>query len=300
MSVPPRTSICLHCRTALFADESCDASPDHLVARMDEIYGRECLVAAVWGPPRVRLEQLHAKRRINRALGGFAAFGAVAGMLASTVVFPVISASTALLSGALSGGVFWTFGKRAIDGAELSYPIGAESLPAPVAGYRGQCGVLKGSAHLQSPASSSTCVAYALELHFDDEHGPRVMYRDAVCTELELKLGDEQVVRIPAGRIRFFGPKKQEIDLDNVHLDAYVSAFDPKRLPAYAFDPLRYNVVYEQLLFDGDHVELCNKLRPTIDRQAPPLHYRESMPSFLAPDGIPRIRPLDRTSRGRE
>lgn len=256
---------------------------------MTEIYGRECLVAAVWGPPRARLEQIQAETRTQQALSGLAAFGAAAGMLASTMFFPVATAATAVLSGAVSGGAFWIFGKRAVGRIEHIYPVGAEPVPEPPS-RRDQRGVIRGEDTLLSPATGSACIAYALELHYEGDFGTRVMYRDAVCADFFLELGDRQVARVPAGRIRLFDSVPQAVDFDNPSVERHIAAFDSQRPGSNNFDPLRYNVVYEQVLLAGARVRLVNQLEPTIDPQALPTHYRESMTSHLMPSGIPRLR----------
>ena len=133
-------------------------------------------------------------------------------------------------------------------------------------------------------------MAYALELHYEGSFGTRVMYRDAVCVGFDLELGDRQVARVPAGRIRLFGSVDQTVDFDNLEVERHIAAFDEKRSGRNGFDPLRYNIVYEQLLMAGDRVLLANDLEPTIDPDALPPHYRESMANYLAPRGIPRLR----------
>ena len=288
MSVPPRTCICLQCRTALFDGEACDIDAEHTVTGMNEVYGRECLIAAVWGPPRSRFEQLRASQRAQRALSGLAVFGAAAGMLATSMVSPIASAASAAIGGALSGGAFWVFGKRAVGKAEHPYPIGAVDLtaPAPTAQL---IGVVGDGERLLSPASSTPCVAYSLELHYEGPFGTRVMYRDAVCTDFELQLDDAEIARIPSGRIRLFGKVRQAVDFDNRAIEGHLDAFDHKRVPHSAFDPLRYNLVYEQLLMPGDRIRLASALEPTVDATALPSLYRESMATYLSPVGVPMV-----------
>ena len=288
MPVPQRTSICLDCRTALFDGESCDVDPTHGVVSIDDLYGRECLIAAVWGPPRSRLEQLHTRQRTNQALSGMAALGTVAGMLASTMLFPAAGAATALLGGALSGSLFWLCGKRVVGSTEPAYPIGAEPIQPPTVDLH-QRGTIRGSMDLIAPASGCGCVAYAIELRYEADFAARVMFRDAVCSDFEVVLEDGQSVRVPAGRIRFFGVMHQQIDFDNLLLETYMDRFDRRRTSAQAFDPLRYNVVYEQVIFPNDRVHLTNELQSTLDNHALPPSYREAMPTYLTPRGIPGL-----------
>jgi hypothetical protein len=260
--------------------------PSHGVVSIDDLYGRECLIAAVWGPPRSRLEQLHTRQRTNQALSGMAALGSVAGMLASTVLFPAAGAATALLGGALSGSLFWLCGKRVVSSTQPTYPVSAEPLQLPAVDLH-QHGTVRGSMDLVAPASGCGCVAYAIELRHEDDFGARVMFRDAICSGFEVVLEDGQSVRVPAGRIRFFGAMHQQVDFDNVLLETYMDRFDPRRSPSQTFDPLRYNVVYEQVIFPNDRVHLTCELQSTVDNHALPPSYREAMPTYLTPRGIP-------------
>ena len=47
-------------------------------------------------------------------------------------------------------------------------------------------------------------------------------------------------------------------------------------------DPLRYNIVCEQVIVAGDRIELISDFAPVVNTRALPTHYRESAPSDLA------------------
>jgi hypothetical protein len=81
----------------------------------------------------------------------------------------------------------------------------------------------------------------------------------------------------------------QAVDFDNRSVERHIAEFDRKRPGPSAFDPLRYNIVYEQLLLPGDRVRVCNQLEPTLDQREPPGLYRESMPSYLTVIGVPNL-----------
>lgn len=296
MSVPRRAGFCLHCRTALMAGESCDQDGEHTALALDDVYSREALIAAVWGPVHVRREQLVASYRAQQSLAGLTVAGAAAGVLASTLFLPFVGATAALLSGVASGGVFFTLGKRALRREQHAYPVGAEPLQLAAGLRRGRRGRVTGELALVAPASATECVAYAMELHYEDHWGDRVMYRDAVTAAMRVELDGGGVARIPAGRIRLAGAMHQEIDVDNVLLERHLAAFDPQRPPESApesvFDPLRYNVVYEQIIVPGDRVELASAFEPMVNAAAGPTHYRESAPSVLVPRGVPVVRRL--------
>jgi hypothetical protein len=290
MTMPRRAGFCLQCRTALMSGEACDQGGEHTALTLDDVYSREALIAAVWGPVRVRREQLVATYRAQQSLASVTVVGAAAGMLASTLFLPFVGATAAVLSGVASGSVFWALGKRALRKNEHVYPVGAEPLQFASALRRGRRGQVAGELALVSPASATECLAYAVELHYEGHWGDRVMYRDAVTAAMTVELEGGGRARVPAGRIRLVGVMHQEIDVDNVMLERHLLGFDPQRSPDSAFDPLRYNVVYEQVIVPGDRVELVSEFQPTINLEAEPTHYRESAPSVLVPRGVPVVR----------
>lgn len=291
MDIATRTSLCLQCRTALFDGEPCDQGSEHTSASMADIYGREALIATVWGPVRERERELRAFMRSEQSLSGLGTVGTIIGSVASAVLFPVDTAGM-LIGGASMGTLFWSCGRLVMGRRTPTYPVGAE--PLGFGRGTGARGAVEGDAMLVSPASDTECVAYSLELHYEGSFGDRVMFRDAVCTAFTVKLDGGVMARVPAGRIRLLGAMRQEVDVDNLGLEHHLEAFDPQRSAEAPFDPLRYNVVYEQLLLPGDRVELVSAFEPVVDTAALPTHYRESAPSVLAPRGVPVVR-LDPT-----
>lgn len=299
MIVPQRNALCLECRTALFEQESCDIDSAHPVSSMADIYGREMLVTTVWGPVRTREENLRDRTRTQQSLTALTSFGGIVGLLGTWLLAPV-PGILPLLGGMASGAMFWYGGNKARGQRANDYPVGAadgsEVRPARRQTGRhralGQRGTVEGERVLESPAAATRCVAYALELHFAGSGIDRVMYRDAVTAGFDVQLDGGRIACIPAGRIRLLGAIHQEIDVDNVHLERYLARFDPRHRDGDAFDPLRHNVVYEQVIVSGDRIELLSPFDPMVNARAEPTHYRKPAPSILTPSGVPALRLL--------
>jgi len=300
--VPRRTAVCLACRTALFPGEPCDTDPAHPVASLAESRGRELLVEAAWGPPDVRLGEARVALHAEQAVALLALFGFVAGLLALWLALPGLG-PLHVLGAALSMAIFWGGGNLLLARRGSDFPVGARPLlgedadpdprallPAPPISHLGLGGVAAGEATLESPASGSECLAFAVELHFVGYWGDRVMYRDAVTSGFDVLLGDGRIARIPAGRIRLVGPMRQVIDVDNAALEQYLGQVDREHEPGRAFDPLRYNVVAEALLLLGDPVELLSSFEPEVNTRAAPTSYREPAPSLWVARGLPILR----------
>ena len=305
MVVPQRNALCLECRTALFDQESCDMDGKHPVSSMADIYGREMLVTAVWGPLRTREQNHRAATRSRQALTALASLGGMVGLLGTWLLAPV-PGILPLLGGVASGAMVWYGGNKVAGGPRSDYPMGAAdnsgayhgavrargsgSWPQGGQASLGRRGTVEGERVLESPAAATRCVAYALELHFAGSGIDRVMYRDAVTAGFDVQLDGGRIARIPPGRIRLLGTIHQEIDVDNVHLERYLARFDPRHRDGDAFDPLRHNVVCEQVILPGDRIELLSPFDPMVNARARPTHYRIPAPSLLTPRGVPVIR----------
>jgi len=304
-SPPRRTAICLSCRTALFPGETCDTDPSHPVAALDQAPGRERLVEAAWGPPEVRLGEARLALHAEHAVALLAVFGFVAGLLALWLVVPGLG-PLHVLGAALSMAVFWGSGNLVLARRGSDFPIGARPLLGPGAAHRdgdaaagtlahragrlGMRGMAAGVASLDSPASGTECLAFALELHFVGYWGDRVMYRDAVTCGFDVLLLDGRIARVPPGRIRLVAPMRQVIDVDNFALEKYLRAVDRDHQPGRAFDPLRYNVVAEASLLLGDTVELLSRFEPEVNPRAAPTGYREPAPAVWVGRDVPIVR----------
>jgi hypothetical protein len=304
LPVRRRSAICLACRTALFADESCDTDASHAIASLDEPASRERLVEAAWGPPEVRLGEARLALHAEHAVALLAVFGFVAGLFALWLILPGIG-PLHVLGAALSMGIFWGGGNLMLARRGSDFPVGARPLlgdgmrddpPAPgqalalVPGRLGLRGMAAGDGVLESPASGADCLAFAIELHFVGYWGDRVMYRDAVTCGLDVLLADGRIARVPPGRIRIVAPMRQVIDVDNIVLERYLRTVDHQHEPGRAFDPLRYNVVAEAVLLLGDTIELLSRFEPEVDTRAAPTGYREPAPAVWVARELPILR----------
>jgi len=324
--VPRRTSICLSCRTALTSGERCDVDPSHPIASLEEPRGRELLVEAAWGPPDVRLGEARLALHAEHAVALLSLFGFVAGLFALWLILPGLG-PLHILGAALSMALFWGSGNLLLARRGSLFPIGARphegaaalgdgrgtsaalgdgrgtstalalaplSTPAGVPGRRlGLYGTATGENSLESPASGSECLAFAIELHFVGYWGDRVMYRDAITCGFDVLVADGRIARVRPGRVRLVAPMRQVIDVDNVALERYLHAIDGEHEAGRAFDPLRYNVVAEALLLFGESVELLSPLEPEVNARAAPTGYREPAPAIWVPRGLPVLRLWD-------
>jgi hypothetical protein len=306
LPVRRRSAICLACRTALFADESCDADASHAIASLDEPSGRERLVEAAWGPPEVRLGEARLALHAEHAVALLAVFGFVAGLFALWLILPGLG-PLHVLGAAMSMALFWGGGNLVLARRGSDFPVGARPLlgdglrdepPAPgqtlaitlAPGRLGLRGMAAGGGSLESPASGVDCLAFAVELHFVGYWGDRVMYRDAVTCGFDVLLADGRIARIPPGRIRLVAPMRQVIDVDNVTLEQYLRTVDRQHEPGRAFDPLRYNVVAEAVLLLGDSIELLSRFEPEVNTRAAPTSYREPAPAVWVARDLPILR----------
>jgi hypothetical protein len=293
--VKPRTTICLGCRTALFAGESCDLSPDHEVADIGTEAGRERLLAATWGDGPERERAAAAAVRAQRfsgacGVGGFGA-GSFLAWLALSAGAPEMVAS-GIAGGLITYSGSWLSLRR----GAIPAPRGPAADAVDGAPVRGPRGVVAGDSEAVSPACGVDCVAYAIELQLDGPWGTRVMFRDAVTLGFDVVLESGGLARVPAGRFRLPGPMRQLVDFDNRAIEDHLREFDEAHDPGLLFDPLRYNVVAESVLVPGDRVQLASTFEPEVNPRAVATSYRDQARALLTPRGVPVIRLLTPTA----
>lgn len=285
------SSFCLDCRTALHNDDVCDGGDDHRVVSLARSGAHEALVTVTWGNAQSRELDQQRRRQLERAwdlgaLGVFFATMLVAWLLTGVSFWFLAAPFAALVAMAVVYSRLGGEGRKQL-------PIGGVALLGDGSLYgRGE---IDGEPTLRSPATGTACLAYALELHLEGSGEARAMYRDAVTCGFDIQLEDGSLARVPRGRIRFAGPMRQAIDVDNRELDSYLAELDERRAPDSDYDPFRYNVVYEAVLLPGDRIELLSPFEPRLSAAAPTTLYRNSMPSVLVPRTIPRIRQLTST-----
>ncbi len=294
MELAPRNRVCMSCRIGLLPDEACDIDVTHPIAELQTVEGRESLVNATWGPPIARHAQQRALARRERAatvaaLGWFSA-GATALLLGIPLLGPAEVISGAGVFSAI--GFFWARTPRRSEG---SYPTGGtDRLQPPQSGPRGAA---SGHADAQAPASGAACLAFCLELRHISRGAERLLYRDSITTGFDVALDTGGLARIPPGRIHLSGASRQVVDFDNRDVAMYLRQVDPGHDPDARFDPLRYSVIFEQLLLPGQRVELLSRFEPRVARTLREGGYRDPALSHLAPVGVPFVRIMSDGSR---
>lgn len=294
-----RTAVCLTCRTALFPGEACDDDPAHEVVPLDRAAGRQQLVEAAWGSLEVRRREAPPPIPSERVMAMMVAVSVMLVLIGVSLALPGVTAGplhilAAALVMTLFGGGVHILTSRHRD----AFPVGGRHLlgdggasgPEPSGVALGMRGVAAGHAALESPATGSECLAFAIELHLVGYWGDSVMYRDAVTCGFDILLSDGRIARVPAGRVRLLAPMRQLIDVDNAALEAYLRDADPEHEPTSVLDPLRFNVITEATLLLGDHVELLSRFEPEVNVKAAPTGYREPAPTILAARGLPILR----------
>jgi hypothetical protein len=287
MDRSPRHRVCVPCRIGLAPEEPCDVDPAHQVAELSTPEGRELLVTATWGPPIVRHARVRASARRERAVLGvtFGGFAASAALI--TLGLPLVEVMGAIGAIGIFGLVGARVGRRRED--QPYPPGGTDVVPGAPSGPRG---AVSGLADMQSPASSSRCVAFRFELRDLLRGTERLLYRDAITCGFDVALDKGGLARIPAGRIHLLGQIKQVIDFDNRHIEAYLRDIDPDHDEDARFDPFRYSVICEQVLLPGQRVELASRFEPRVARTNREGGYREPAVSHLVPIGIPFVRAI--------
>lgn len=286
----PRAAICLSCRTALFEHEICDVDAEHEVAVLQDGDGREMWVTAVWGSPVARHTEARFAAKIERTAAGLGLAGFMVGVGVVSLIVPGVGPAH-LLAGAASMGLSWSASRSVLGGKRKPFPIGGSHQLEP-ASSMGPRGAVFGTPRLAAPATATECLGYALELHLMDPQGDKLMYRDVVTGGFDVRLEAGGLARVPAGRFHFLGPIHQVIDFDNLEMEDYLREVDRGHEPDSRFDPLRYNVIFEQVIVPGDRVELVSAFEPAVEADAGETSYREPAPSHLAPVGTPVIRLL--------
>ena len=294
-----RTAVCLTCRTALFPGEACDGDLAHEVVMLDRSDGRQQLVEAAWGPLEVRRREAPPPIPSERAMALMLMVAVVLVSIGVALALPGATAGplhfiAAAVVMTLFGGGVHLLTTRHRD----AFPVGGRHLLGdggagdvePTSLALGMRGVATGHSALESPATGSECLAFAVELHLVGYWGDSVMYRDAVTCGFDILLSDGRIARVPAGRVRLIAPMRQVIDVENAALEAYLRGVDPQHEPSSVLDPLRFNVVTEATLLLGDHVELLSRFEPEVNVKAAPTGYREPASTLLAARGLPILR----------
>lgn len=291
-----RKDICIDCRTVLHPDEACDGGARHRTASLGDPEGREALLRDVWGPPGLR----RRAKQIAAAGGGGAVVGSAleggcnvgCGVLDCASGLADFPAALVVIALAAVGiGVYllvsWIL-RRVRERRHGLKPNGALLRPLLPRGQTHHGVVGEGASTTQS-LSGEVCVAHGLSLRCKRFLRSDLMLYDGRSAGFTLRLADGREVRVPAGRVRLLGPRRQERDVAPARVRLELNRLDPLRARpenAEELDPLPFDRAGELVLRPGDAVELIGAFEPVIDRAAQTeAGYRASAASVLKPSG---------------
>lgn len=292
-SWPPRTAICLDCRSALPAGAPCPAGHGR-IARLDSDGGREELLTEVWGPRPVR-ERLRSMARAGAASGGCGGVldgcggcdlvGGDVGevLIAVAVLFALGAVLWCLVAGVGALVRWWRARPR---------PAGA-LLPAAAEPATGRTGVVLAQAGLAAdPLTGSPCVGFAASLEHRSGwlRRPAVMLRDGATLGFDVLLDSGERVRVPAGALRIDRAGARATRVDRMRLALYLGELDPARDRSDDLDPFLSNLMRAVQLRPGDRVELLGALRAQPLAGAAAGGYRDPAAGVLTPVGLPHLR----------
>ncbi|HEY8143738.1 MAG TPA: hypothetical protein VIG06_13735 [Kofleriaceae bacterium] len=293
-SWPPRTAICVACRTALPPGVPCPAHHGRPVSLADGERGREALLTAVWGPPPVR-QKLRDMARAGATSGGIGGLfdgcsgcdiigGDLGEILMAIVIFIAIGVLLWCLVTAVSALVRRWRGRQRPRGAALP---GQPCLPT------GRTGTVVARAGLQrDPLTGSPCVGFAAALEHRSSwwRRPVTMLRDGATVGFDILLDTGERVSVPPGPMVVDLGAARAARVDRMLLALYLGELDPARDTVDDLDPFLCNLMRAAQLRPGDRVELFGAVtaRPLVG--AAPAGYREPAPSFLVPTGVPHLR----------
>jgi hypothetical protein len=294
----PRARVCIHCRTLLGPKEACDGGSKHQVIELGERAGRLTLLNEVWGPPSAR----RRAKQLAKAGGGGVGLGSLfegcgsggcgdcGGVSLDGEALLVIA--VILIVGIAVVGLVWLI-MKAIEWIRAYQnrpkPYGGVVRPVRLGRNAGPYGTVVGTPAMLAPASSTACVAWALDLRSKRFLGTDLMLRDAETGGFDVKLDDGTMARIPAGRIRIEGPHKRIARTDATNLELFVQTLAPNDDPEdEGLDPFPYDVVEEVALKPGDRVRLFGDFQREADPNAA-AGYRQAN-VIVVPRDVPALR----------
>lgn len=293
----PRVKVCIHCRTLLGPNEACDGGQKHRVVELGNRAGRLTLLNEVWGPPSVR----RRVKQLAKAGGGGLGIGSIfegcgggcdgcGGVSLDGEVLMVIG--VILIVAVAVVALVWLIMKiiewvRAYQNRPK--PHGGVVRPASLGRKAGPSGTVVGTPAMLAPASSTECVAWALDLRSKRFFVTDLMLRDAETAGFDIKLDDGTTARIPMGRVRIEGPHKRIDRDDATNVELFVQTLAPNDDPQdEGLDPFPYDVVEETVVKPGDRVRIFGDFQREADPKAAG-SYREAN-VILVPKDVPALR----------
>lgn len=296
----PRVKVCIDCRTLLGPKESCDGGPKHRVAELGNREGRLTLLNEVWGPPSIR----RRAKQLAKAGGGGAGLGGIfegcgggcdacTGCESASGGGEVIAVIGIILLAAVVVVLLVWLGIKIVEWIRAYQnrpkPNGGVVRPASLGRRPGPYGTIIGAVSMVAPATSTACVAWALDLRSKRFLGTDLMLRDAETAGFEVQLDDGSTARIPHGRIRIEGPYQRMSRDDSTNVDLFVKTLAPNDDPQdEGLDPFPYDVVEETIVKPGDRVRLFGEFSREADLRFS-AGYREAK-VILVPKDVPALR----------
>jgi hypothetical protein len=299
-SWPPRTAICLDCRTALPAGLPCPAGHARTASLADRA-GREELMTEVWGPRDLRKQVREAARAgtTSSCTGSLFDCGGcdfIGGDLGEVLIALVVLFAAGVLIWAIAKGIAalvrWSRARPRPQGA---------ARPGADAGYttRRPGTVVPRGGLAADPVTGSPCVGFAaaLEHRASFWRRPVTMLRDGASLGFDVVLDSGERVRIPPGPLIVDLRATRAARVDRLRLALYLSELDTVRPPVDDDrDPFHSNLVRAIQIRPGDRVEVLGAFQPHPVAGGSETGYREAA-HVLVPAGVPRLRRL--TGQGR-
>jgi len=295
---PPRTAICVACRTALPPGVPCPAGHGRPASLADDGRDREALLTAVWGPAplRQRLREMARAGAVSGGCGGLfdgcSGCDVVGSELEILAVIVVLFAVGVLVWCAVMGIAALVRWLRA-----RPRPSGA-AFPGAASGYAtGRVGtvVLSTGSLARDPLTSEACVGFAgaLEHRAHWWNRPVTMLRDGATIGFDVVLDSGERVRIPPGPLIADLAAIPATRVDRMLLALYLGELDPARDTADDLDPFLCTRMRAAPIRPGDRIELLGPVAARPLAGAPAGGYRDPAPTVLVPTGVPAIRRLE-------
>ena len=272
-------AVCPRCRRLVRAG-TCEVDHNRVLELADAAQ-RERMVELTWGTPEHRdvLRRSTSQRReVKRTLTGSIMFA-----------MSTIAAYVGTGEGLISLGVGAIMGLTgAVFAAARPLVLIPGSAPAMPGWPRIGAGRIVHAEESISPGSGTPCAAWAIELRYDGPWGARTIFRAAATLGLDIVLDGGDHVRIPAGALWLDGTFIQ-LDGEHASIDELLREVDPNAA-ASDWTLFPFNIIREQLLDEGDRVEVLGVVEPRPAHNDDPRLYREAPAIELVHTGLAVLR----------
>ncbi|MDQ3339803.1 MAG: hypothetical protein M4D80_31980 [Myxococcota bacterium] len=272
-------AVCPRCRR-LVRPGTCEL--DHTQALEPAVAAeRERMVELTWGMPDHRQA---LRKSASQRLGARRMFtGAVTFASATGAVY--IGTADGLLS--LVSGVFMGMFGAALATGRAQVVIPGPALDIPRWPHVGTGRIVHGEP-LASPGSGTPCAAWAIELRYDGPWGSRTVFRAGATLGVDIVLDSGGHVRIPGGALWLDG-KFNQLDGEEASVQELLREIDPDAASS-DWELFPFNIITEQLVDEGDRVEVLGVVEPRPTQTDDVPLYRDAPASELVHIGLPVMR----------